>query len=56
MPEKPGAVTDQRQEPMCILPAGLYFDDERREIIRQRHDEKCEPLSHGATGCLMYPP
>jgi len=42
MPRKlkePGVITDYRREPVCILPAGFYFDDDRRERIWQHFDE-----------------
>jgi len=42
----PRIITDHRREPMCILPSGFYFDDERWERIGQRFEEKGEALSH----------
>jgi hypothetical protein len=43
---EPRVITDHRREPVCILPAGFYFDDERWEMIWQRFEEKGEALSH----------
>lgn len=43
---EPRVITDHRREPVCILPAGFYFDDERWERIWQRFEEKGEALSH----------
>jgi|GEM_PF-3991273 len=45
--KEPGVITDLRREPVCILPAGFWCDDERREKIWQRFEEEGEPLSHG---------
>ena len=44
--KEPRVITDHQREPVCILPAGFYFDDERWERIWQRFEEKGEPLSH----------
>jgi hypothetical protein len=30
---EPFVITDYRQEPVCILPVGYYFDDERWDRI-----------------------
>ena len=43
---EPRVITDHRQEPVCILPPGFYFDDVRWERIWQRFEEKGEALSH----------
>jgi hypothetical protein len=45
--KEPRVITDHRREPVCILPAGFYFNDERWERIWQRYEEKGEALSHG---------
>ena len=42
--KEPRVITDHRHEPVCILPAGFWFDDERWEKIWQRFEEKCEAL------------
>ena len=44
--KEPRVITDHGSEPVCILPAGFYFDDDRRETIWQRFEEKGEALSH----------
>lgn len=44
--KEPRVITDHRREPVCILPAGFYFDDERWGRIWQRFEEKGEALSH----------
>jgi hypothetical protein len=38
--KEPMVNTDYRREPVCILPIGFYFDDDRREKIWQRYDKK----------------
>ena len=38
-------ITDYRREPVCILPVGFYFDDDRWETIWQRFDEKGAALT-----------
>jgi hypothetical protein len=43
---EPRVITDYRQEPVCILPAGFYLDDARWEKIWQRYEEKGESLTH----------
>jgi hypothetical protein len=43
--KEPMVNTDYRREPVCILPIGFYFDDDRREKIWQRFDEKGAPLT-----------
>ena len=43
---EPRVITDYRREPVCILPAGFYLDDERWESIWQRYEAKGECLSH----------
>lgn len=42
----PRVITDHRNEPACILPAGFYLDDGRWEAIWQRFEEKGESLTH----------
>ena len=42
---EPRVITDYRREPVCILPAGFYFDDHRWERIWQRYEEKGEALT-----------
>ena len=44
--KEPRVITDHRREPVCILPAGFYFDDARRDRIRARFEEKGEALTH----------
>mgnify|MGYP003574256278 FL=1 len=44
--KEPRVITDHRREPVCILPAGFYFDDQRWDSIWQRFEEKGEALSH----------
>jgi len=44
--KEPRAITDHQQEPVCILPVGFYFDDQRWELIWERFEEKGEPLTH----------
>jgi len=44
--KEPRVITDHRREPVCILPAGFYFDDARWQRIWQRFEEKCAALSH----------
>ena len=44
--KEPRVITDHRREPVCILPAGFCFDDERWEKIWQRFEEKGEALPH----------
>ena len=43
--KEPMVITDYRREPVCILPVGFYFDDDRWEKIWQRFDEKGAPLT-----------
>jgi hypothetical protein len=43
--KEPMVITDYRREPVCILPVGFYFDDERWELIWARFDERGEALS-----------
>jgi len=43
---EPRVITDYRGEPVCILPVGFYFTDDRWQAIWQRFDEKGEALSH----------
>ena len=44
--KQPRVITDHRREPVCILPAGFYFSDERWEMIWQRFEEKGAALTH----------
>ena len=44
--KEPRVITDHRREPVCILPTGFYFDDQRWDRIWQRFEEKGEALSH----------
>ena len=43
---EPRVITDYRGEPVCILPVGFYFTDDRWQAIWQRFEEKDEALSH----------
>jgi hypothetical protein len=43
--KEPMVITDYRREPVCILPVGFYFDDDRWETIWQRFDEKGAALT-----------
>ncbi len=43
--KEPMVITDYRREPVCILPVGFYFDDDRWEKIWQRFDEKGASLT-----------
>jgi hypothetical protein len=43
--KEPMVITDYRREPVCILPIGFYFDDDRWEKIWQRFEEKGAPLT-----------
>ena len=42
---EPKVITDFNNKPVCILPVGFYFDDQRWEMIWQRFDEKGESLT-----------
>lgn len=42
---EPKVITDFNNKPVCILPVGFYFDDQRWEKIWQRFDEKGESLT-----------
>ena len=42
---EPKVITDFNNEPVCILPTGFYFDDQRWEMIWQRFDEKGSSLT-----------
>jgi hypothetical protein len=42
---EPKVITDFNNKPVCILPVGFYFDDQRWEMIWQRYDEKGESLT-----------
>ena len=52
--KEPRVITDHRREPVCILPAGFYFDDARWERIWERYEEKGEALSH-ADLLMLFP-
>lgn len=43
---EPRIITDYRQEPVCILPAGFYLDDQRWDAIWQRFGLKGSSLTH----------
>ena len=38
--KEPKVITDSNQRIACVLPVGLYFNDERREKIWRRFDEQ----------------
>lgn len=42
---EPKVITDFNNKPVCILPVGFYFNDQRWEMIWQRFDEKGESLT-----------
>lgn len=42
---EPKVITDFNNKPVCILPIGFYFDDERWEMIWQEYDKKGESLT-----------
>ena len=42
---EPKVITDYNNKPVCILPTGFYFDDQRWEAIWERFDEKGESLT-----------
>ena len=44
--KEPRVITDHQREPVCILPTGFYFNDERWEMIWQRYEEKGACLTH----------
>ena len=44
--KEPRVITDHRQEPVCILPVGFYFDDDRWDMIWRRFEEKGAALDH----------
>ena len=44
--KEPRVITDHNREPVCILPAGFYFDDARWDRIWERYEEKGESLTH----------
>ena len=44
--QEPRVITDHRQDPACILPAGFYLDDDRWNRIWQRFEEKGSALNH----------
>lgn len=43
---EPRVITDYRGEPVCILPVGFYFSDERWQTIWQCYEEKGRTLTH----------
>ena len=43
--KEPKVITDFNQRIVCVLPVGFYFNDERREKIWRRFDEKGDTLS-----------
>jgi hypothetical protein len=43
--KEPMVITDYRREPVCILPIGFYFDDDRWERIWRRFEEQGAPLT-----------
>ncbi len=43
---EPRVITDYRGEPVCILPTGFYFTDERWQAIWQCYEEKARTLTH----------
>jgi len=43
--KEPMVITDFRREPVCILPVGFYFDDDRWEKIWRRFEGKGAPLT-----------
>ena len=43
---EPRVISDYRQEPACILPAGFRLDDSRWTKIWARYAEKGEALTH----------
>ena len=51
---EPRVITDYRQEPVCILPAGFRLDDSRWTKIWARYAEKGEALTHDDLR-LMFP-
>jgi hypothetical protein len=50
---EPRVISDYRGEPVCILPIGFYFTDDRWQAIWQRFDEKGESLRiiHAGFSC-----
>ena len=42
---EPKVITDFNNKPVCILPVGFYFDDERWDLIWQLYDKKGESLT-----------
>ncbi len=49
----PKVITDFRQRVACTLPAGFYFDDDRRGRIWQRYEEKSDTLSMADLNALF---
>ena len=43
--KEPKVITDFNQRIVCVLPVGFHFNDERREKIWRRFDEKGGTLS-----------
>ena len=42
---EPKVITDYNNKPVCILPTGFYFDDQRWEAIWKKFDDKGESLT-----------
>lgn len=42
---EPKVITDYNNKPVCILPTGFYFDDQRWQAIWEKFDEKGESLT-----------
>lgn len=42
---EPKVITDFNNNPVCILPKGFYFDDERWDMIWAFFDKKGESLT-----------
>lgn len=42
---EPKVITDFNNKPVCILPTGFYFDDQRWEAIWEKFDSKGESLT-----------
>ena len=42
---EPKVITDFNNKPVCILPVGFYFDDQRWEMIWEKYDIKGESLT-----------
>jgi len=42
---EPKVITDFNNEPVCILPKGFYFDDQRWDMIWSLFEKKGESLT-----------